>query len=87
MSLEGSERSKHATSRVPDRVSHRGPAAECESTAQCSAGLVCDTAVGVCVECLTDAGTDGPIEVWGQDEYGGWFMVKREIAVGISERD
>ena len=39
------------------------------------------------VECLTDAGTDGPIEVWGQDEYGGWFMVKREIAVGISERD
>ena len=39
------------------------------------------------VDCLTDAGTDGPIEVWGKDANGEWFMVKRESAPGVLERD
>ena len=39
------------------------------------------------VECLTDAGTDGPIEVWMRSELGDWFMVKRETAVNVVERD
>jgi hypothetical protein len=39
------------------------------------------------VECLTDKGTNGPIEVWGKDEDGRWYSVGRESAVGIWERD
>lgn len=39
------------------------------------------------VECLTDRGTDGPIEVWGHDANGQEYMVKRESAAGVLERD
>lgn len=39
------------------------------------------------VDCLTERGTDGPIEVWGTDENDQWFQVKRESAPGIVERD
>lgn len=39
------------------------------------------------VEFLTDLGTNGPIEVWIKDKRGGWFMCKREVACGVSERD
>lgn len=39
------------------------------------------------VVCLTDLGTDGPIEVWARDEQGQWFMVKRESSAGVLERD
>ena len=40
------------------------------------------------VELLTDAGTDGPIEVWGTDrERGGEYLVKREVRCGETERD
>jgi hypothetical protein len=39
------------------------------------------------VECLTERGTDGPIEVWGEDANGQPYMVKRESAAGVLERD
>jgi hypothetical protein len=39
------------------------------------------------VEFLTDARANGPIEVWGKDEQGGEYLVGREAAVGIWERD
>ena len=41
------------------------------------------------VECLTDHGTNGPIEVWGTDvEHGrGEYLVKREVRCGEVERD
>jgi hypothetical protein len=39
------------------------------------------------VDYLTDQGTDGEIEVWGRDDGGQWFLVKRESAVGVTERD
>jgi hypothetical protein len=39
------------------------------------------------VETLTDQGTNGPIEVWGRDEVGQWFLVKRESACGVTELD
>lgn len=39
------------------------------------------------VDFLTPEGADGPIEVWGRDSTGRWFMVGRESAVGSWERD
>lgn len=39
------------------------------------------------VDCLTPDGTNGPIEVYGRDDAGRWFLIKREIATGIVERD
>lgn len=40
------------------------------------------------VECLTDAGTNGPIQVDGRDpKTGEWYVVKRETACGVVERD
>lgn len=39
------------------------------------------------VEYLTPEKANGPIEVWGKDETGREFMVKREIACGQIERD
>jgi hypothetical protein len=39
------------------------------------------------VECLTDKGTDGPVDVWATDENGIWYLLKHEVAVGVSERD
>lgn len=39
------------------------------------------------VELLTDEGTNGPIEVWGRLSTGEWYMVGRETAVGVWERD
>jgi hypothetical protein len=39
------------------------------------------------VECLTDRGTDGPVEVWATDATGDWFLLKRETAVNVAERD
>ena len=39
------------------------------------------------VECLTPAGTNGPIEVWARDEDERWYLLKRETACGQTERD
>ena len=40
------------------------------------------------VEVLTEAGTDGPIEVWAKDAAtGGEYLVKREVRCGEVERD
>lgn len=39
------------------------------------------------VDCLTELGADGPVEVWGRDEHDQWFQVKRETSVGVLERD
>jgi hypothetical protein len=39
------------------------------------------------VDCLTDAGTDGPVEVWGRDDNGQFYLLKRETAVNVVERD
>lgn len=39
------------------------------------------------VEYLTPDKADGPIEIWGRDTTGQWFMVGREKAVGVWERD
>jgi hypothetical protein len=39
------------------------------------------------VEFLTDQKADGPIAVWGLDEQGREYLVGRESAVGIWERD
>lgn len=39
------------------------------------------------VDCLTADGTNGPVEVWGTDENDQWFLVKRESACGVLERD
>lgn len=39
------------------------------------------------VECLTDQGTDGPIDVYARDECGEWYLLKHETACGITERD
>ena len=40
------------------------------------------------VECLTDQGTNGAIEVWGRSqETGAWYLLSRESAPGVRERD
>lgn len=39
------------------------------------------------VEFLTDDKANGPIQVWGRDRLGHWFLVGRESAVGVWERD
>lgn len=39
------------------------------------------------VEYLTAEKADGPIEVWGTDEDGREYLVGRETAVGVWERD
>lgn len=40
------------------------------------------------VEPITDRGCDGPVEFYQRDKRGrGWFMVARERAIGILERD
>ncbi len=39
------------------------------------------------VEFLTDQEANGPIAVWGRDEQGREYLVGRESAVGIWERD
>jgi len=36
---------------------------------------------------LTDEQANGPIEIWGKDEDGREFLVGRETAVGVWERD
>jgi hypothetical protein len=39
------------------------------------------------VDCLTPEGTDGPVEVWARDEHQQWYLLKRETAVNVVERD
>lgn len=39
------------------------------------------------VEYLTPAKANGPIEVWAKDQSGGEYLVGRERAVGMWERD
>ena len=39
------------------------------------------------VEFLTPEKANGPIEVWGRLSTGEWYMVGREKAVGVWERD
>lgn len=39
------------------------------------------------VTSLTSQGANGPIEVWGRAKTGEWYMVGRETAVGVWERD
>lgn len=39
------------------------------------------------VEYLTDDKCNGPIDVYGKDEKGDWYVVKHEIAAGVTERD
>lgn len=40
------------------------------------------------VECLTDQGTNGPIDVYARDDArGDWYVLKHEIACGVTERD
>ncbi len=40
------------------------------------------------VEYLTDAQCNGPIEVWARDpETNAWYLLKRETACGVNERD
>lgn len=36
---------------------------------------------------LTELKANGPIEAWGKDQNGQWFMLGRETAVGQWERD
>lgn len=39
------------------------------------------------VEFLTEEKADGPIQVWGRDDRGEWYLVGLERQVGIWERD
>lgn len=39
------------------------------------------------VEYLTAAKADGPIQVHGRDSKGQWYVICREIAVNVCERD
>jgi hypothetical protein len=39
------------------------------------------------VDCLTELGANGPVEVYGTDSTGAWYLVKREIRCGELERD
>lgn len=39
------------------------------------------------VDCLTPLGADGAAEVWGKDSLGIWYLVKRETACGVTEKD
>lgn len=39
------------------------------------------------IETLTEAGTRGPCEFWAKDERGEWYLVARELAPFIYERD
>lgn len=39
------------------------------------------------VEYLSDQGTNGAIAVWARDERGKWFLLKRETACNVTERD
>ncbi len=39
------------------------------------------------IEPLTDRGTDGPCEFWQSDGRGGWYLVARERAPFVYEKD
>lgn len=39
------------------------------------------------VEMLTEAGADGPIEVYGKDKHEQWYLLKREVRCNEVERD
>lgn len=39
------------------------------------------------IEPLTPEGTNGPCEFWATDERGGWYLVARERAPFVYERD
>lgn len=39
------------------------------------------------IECETARGANGPLSFWRQGEDGAYFMVKREIAPGVIEKD
>lgn len=39
------------------------------------------------VEYLTAENANGPIQVWGRDTRGQWFLLGRESAIGVWERD
>ena len=39
------------------------------------------------VEYLTPDRTNGPIETWGRDANGVWYLVKRETSCGVDESD
>ena len=42
---------------------------------------------GLKIQPLTKAGTDGPCDFWAQDVSGHWFLVAREVAPFVYEKD